>query len=268
MLRQPGRVLFPNCRTRPQIRESRRLRSEIIRSVSETDPKEILREARRFVKSQQYAAALEKYVWFHDHALESNRALAGVRLSYAILEWVDLGDVYPAARKALESVRDAKSELLIQGTCDVGLFHDVASINRAFGQIDRTSDLFKTIAGADRGFAQKCFHVAIESLIRTKEFVVARSFVPDPRKEIDQFAIPLRFAQQPVRSVSPEMLGETLVQIYAKNVNLVLQVLLGVGEQEASDHLRDYALECVPDAQLRDSVMQHLYSSLPSTRIQ
>jgi len=172
--------------------------------VSETDPKEILREARRFVKSQQYAAALEKYVWFHDHALESNRALAGVRLSYAILEWVDLGDVYPAARKALESVRDAKSELLIQGTCDVGLFHDVASINRAFGQIDRTSDLFKTIADADRSVAEKFFRIALESLVDTKEFSLARSFMPDPQKQIEQFAMPFKFGRQSTPSVSSE----------------------------------------------------------------
>ena len=57
--------------------------SEIICSVSETDPKEVLREARQLVKSEQYAAALEKYIWFHDHALDADRALAGVRLSYA-----------------------------------------------------------------------------------------------------------------------------------------------------------------------------------------
>jgi hypothetical protein len=63
--------------------------------MTEADPKEILRQARQLVKSEQYAAALEKYIWFHDHALDADRALAGVRLSYAILEWVDLGGLYP-----------------------------------------------------------------------------------------------------------------------------------------------------------------------------
>jgi hypothetical protein len=97
--------------------------------MSETDPKEILRQARQLVKSEQYAEALEKYVWFHHHALEANRALAGVRLSYAIFEWVDLGELYPPARRALESVRDTKTESLIQGTYDASVFHDVAAIS-------------------------------------------------------------------------------------------------------------------------------------------
>jgi hypothetical protein len=58
--------------------------------MSETNPKEVLRQARRLVESQYYDAALEKYIWFHDHALDADRSLVGVRLSYAISEWVDL----------------------------------------------------------------------------------------------------------------------------------------------------------------------------------
>jgi hypothetical protein len=236
--------------------------------VSETAPQDVLRQARQLVKSQQYAAALEKYIWFHDHALDADRSLAGVRLSYAILEWVDLGEVYPPARRALESVRDAKAESLMQGTYHARLFHDVAAINRALGQVERTRDLFKTIAGVDRGVAEKCFHIALESLVHTKEFGLARSFMPDPRKEIDRSAIPFTFARQHTGSVSQEMLQETLVGIYVKRVSLILQVFIGVGEEDVSDHLRHYALECVPDAQLRDGIMERLYSSPPSTRLQ
>ena len=235
--------------------------------MSETDPREVLRQARQLVKSEQYAAALEKYIWFHDHALDVDRAFAGVRLSYAILEWVDLGEVYPPARKALESVRDAKTESLTQGTYDVSLFHDVASINRAFGQVERTRDLFKTIAAADRSVAEKCFHIALESLVDTKEFALARSFMPDPQKEIEHFAMPFKFDQQSTRSDSPEI-QEALVKIYVKKVNRILEVFLEVGEEDVANNLRYYALECVPDAQLRDRIMERLYSSPPSTQIQ
>jgi hypothetical protein len=220
------------------------------------------------VKSQQYAEALEKYIWFHDHALDADQSLVGVRLSYAISEWVDLGEVYPPARRALESVRDAKAESLTQGNYNASFFHDVASINRALGQVERTRDLFKTIAGADRGVAEKCFHIALESLVHTKEFGLARSFVLDPRKEVDRFAIPFKFARSARDSVSPETLRETLVGIYIKRVNLILQVFLGVGEEDMANHLRHYALECVPDAELRDRIMERRYSSPPSTRIQ
>ena len=220
------------------------------------------------MKSQQYAAALEKYLWFHDHALDADLSLVGVRLSYAILEWVDLGELYPPARRALERVRDTKTELLMQGSYNASLFHDVASINRALGQVERTRDLFKTIAAAERGVAERCFHIALESLVHTSEFGLARSFMPDPRREIEQFATPFRLAEQRTGSVSPEMFQETLVRIYIKRVNLILQVFLGVGEVDVANNLHRYALECVPDLQLRDRIVQQLYQSPPSTRIQ
>ena len=61
---------------------------------------------------------------------------------------------------------------------------------------------------------------------------------------------------------------ESLVGIYVKRVGLILQVFIGVGEEDVSNHLRHYALECVPDAQLGDRIMERLYSSQPSTRLQ
>jgi len=236
--------------------------------VNNTEPREALREARRLVKSQQYAEALEKYVWFHEHALDADPALAGVRLSYAVAEWVDLGEVYPPARKALEAVRDAKTEALMQGTAHGSLFHDVASINRAFGQSERTRELFESIARSNRGAAEKCFRFALEALVDNKAFDLARSFLADPRSDIDQSAIPLKSASRHAPSVEPEMYLEAVVSIYVKRVRLVLQVLIGVGDESEANCLRDYAVERVPDPQLRDRVMERLYPSPPSRRIQ
>lgn len=191
-----------------------------------------------------------------------------MRLSYAISEWVSLGEIYMPARRALESIRNAKVESLVRGTYHATLFHDVASINRGLGQVEQTRDLFKAIAGVDRGVAGKYFPIALESLVQTKEFGLARSFMPDPRKEIDQFATPFKFAPQLMGSVSQEVLEEALITSYVKRVILILRVFIGVGEEDVSNHLRNYALQCVPDAQFRDKITERLYSSPPSTGIQ
>jgi hypothetical protein len=143
-----------------------------------------------------------------------------------------------------------------------------------FGQgnlhVERTRDLFKTIADADRSVAEKFFRIALESLVDTKEFSLARSFMPDPQKQIEQFAMPFKFGRQSTPSVSSEFqeAQEVFVRIYVKNVSRILQVFLGVGEENVANHLRHYALECVADAQLRDRIMERLYSSPPPTQIQ
>lgn len=236
--------------------------------MNDTDRKEVLREARQLANSQQYAAALRKYIWFHDHALEYDQHMAGVRLSYAISEWVELGEVYPPARKALEGVREAKTEALLQGIHDANLFHDVASINDAFGQSERTATLFNSIASSNREAAVECFRIALDSLIHTKDFVLARSFLVDPRKEIDQLATPLRIGIQRKPAVDPEMFQETLVTIYVKQVGLILSAFIGADEEREANCLRDYAIQCVPDAQLRERITERLYPSSPSKQIQ
>ena len=100
------------------------------------------------------------------------------------------------------------------------------------------------------------------------QFGLARSFISDPRKMIDQFAIPFKFALQRTEPVSQDMLNDALVGFYVTRVTLILQVFMGVGEENISNHLRRYALECVPDQRLRDMVSERLYSSPPSTEIQ
>jgi hypothetical protein len=235
--------------------------------MNENRALEVLRQARQCVKSYEYAAALEKYIWFHLHALDIDRGLVGVRLSYAISEWIALGQVYPPAKSALESLRDTKAESLAQGTDDVSLFHDVAAINLALGQVERTRDIFRAIAGVDRAVAEKYFHVALESLVETKDFDLARSFLFDPRKHIDQFVIQLNLAPQ-YTGRSPEIIREFLERIYVKNVRLILTVFVGVGEDSVANELRLYAVERIPDAQLQGKVAQRLYSSPLSTGIQ
>jgi hypothetical protein len=235
--------------------------------VAGTDPKQVLREARLLVKSHQYAAALERYIWFHEHALDSDMRMSGVRLSYAVSEWAELGKVYAPARIKLEGVRDAKTDAVINGTQDAHLFHDVAAINRALEQSERTSELFRIVADGDREIAEKCFRVALEALIDTKDYALARSFLPDPQKEIDQFAIPFNFPSQG-KTDHAEMFQDTLVRIYVKRVNLILQAFIGTGDERMASDLRNYALEHVPDAHIREKVADRLFPSPVSKRIQ
>ena len=58
-----------------------------------------LNETQELVRQQRYAEALERFLWFHDHALEHNPGMAGVRLSFALSYWKNLGDVYPPRNK-------------------------------------------------------------------------------------------------------------------------------------------------------------------------
>ena len=117
--------------------------------MSFTDPRTVLTEARELAGRGQYQEALERHVWFHEHALDRDDNLCGVRLSYALSDWVQLGDVYPPARDALVETRNRAAAALKSGDWSQERFHDVARINQQLGAEEETASLFLDLHQSD-----------------------------------------------------------------------------------------------------------------------
>lgn len=240
--------------------------------MEETDPKKVLREARELVKQRDYSAALVKYVWIHHHSLKYEPMFIGPRLSYAIMEWVELGEAYPPALIELEAIRDTKTNALKGGATEVHLFHDVRAINRALGQDEQTRQLFRAVAELDRGFASKCFPVCLEALVNAGDFALARSFIASLDEELERLALPVRsMLQSPKRKESHDGLpsmADVMTRIYITRVKQLLLILSGVGEEEEANRIRRAAFEIFDDAELRDRIIAQLSPTPPSARVQ
>jgi len=133
-----------------------------------------LDDARKFAASGEYAKALERHEWFHANARKISPSMGGVRLSFALSDWVDLGAKYPPALDSLKKVRDAGTKALLSGDGTWDLFHDVRSINSKLskagnaGTVD-TLQLFKQLDASQPDLAKRCFGLVVEDLIATNE---------------------------------------------------------------------------------------------------
>ncbi len=192
---------------KPQVQEDQS-------SMTDVDPSQVLREARDLVGRGAYAEALTKYRWFHANALAHDPDLRGVRRSFALSYWAQLGDIYPPARAELESVRDAKTSVLREGSLDRELFSDVDSINVVLGQVERTSSLFAEIAERNREFARKCFRTALAALVHTRDYSLARGFIRSPRESLGRLAAQLN------RSIEDSPLTETASSILLQKADI------------------------------------------------
>ena len=67
---------------------------------------EALRQARAFADSGDFDKALEKHEWYHEHAVELDPSQRGVRLSFALNSWIQLGAKYPPALASLKTICD------------------------------------------------------------------------------------------------------------------------------------------------------------------
>ncbi|RYD32658.1 MAG: hypothetical protein EOP86_15195 [Verrucomicrobiaceae bacterium] len=81
-------------------------------------PKQALEAARQFEMAVKYAEALERHEWFHENTLRIDPLMAGVRLSFALGDWVRLGKKYPPAMESLRRIRDLKTRAIRTGAQD------------------------------------------------------------------------------------------------------------------------------------------------------
>ena len=227
------------------------------------DPREHLQRGQEAAAAGRYEEALRDYVWFHEHALEHEPALYGVRLSFALWYWMELASVYPEARTALQRIRDAKTARLLNGETERDLFHDVESINERLQNEEATYELFSALDRAQPDFAAVCADLAMPAIVKVEDFEMARRYTPSPGDVLRRYSEALNHDIEALERESPSKAPrlEAYVQIYVRRVRLLLTILRGNNESPEADALAVRALEWVKSASVRDAVREGLQNA-------
>ena len=218
------------------------------RSYADTNlPKTVLKEARLLASQGKYDAALEKHLWLHRHALVYSEAFAGVRLSFALREWVDLGEIYPPARETLLAVRDDAAHAIEIGNGSHQLFMDVAAINKYLQDSDRTILLFKSMHSCDRELAKRCYAVAEELLVERCEYAICISYLPILEQRLEairqSYEMTLEIAADFALRFPQSRLNRHANEKLDKETNRLIAILEGVGQFEDANRVREFVRE-------------------------
>jgi hypothetical protein len=144
------------------------------------DMQKYLTDTQQLMRRGAYKEALDRYIWFHDHALEHNAAMYGVRLSFALAYWKQLSAVYAPALDAMKQIRDKKTALLENGQGSFELYHDVEALNSTLEQNEKSVELFRKLDQENGPLAAKCWEVAKEHVIKAKAYDLAQKYMGDP----------------------------------------------------------------------------------------
>ncbi len=149
------------------------------------DPSTILHEASADTRAGRYEIALAKHVWYHENALELQPSQSGVRLSFALMYWMDLAEHHPPALEKLEAIRDEAGEKAAAATSTqaFGFFHDFVAINRELEEPEKTRNLFRHLHENDPEKAKRAYRVAEPALIRAKEYKLCGEYM-DPDAQV------------------------------------------------------------------------------------
>src|SRR5688572_20840110 len=147
--------------------------------LSELPGSDALDEARAAAEAGDYPRALDRYAWFFDHCLAIDPSFYGVRLSYVIGEWAELGEAYPPARDALVARQIATRDELARAFSR-DRFHDLVAISEVLEEPQVAIEAFRRLHDADPRNAAMAFPVAWEMLYGAGEFAMCAAQLPDP----------------------------------------------------------------------------------------
>jgi tetratricopeptide (TPR) repeat protein len=220
------------------------------------DMQKYLSDTKDLAEAGKYKEALERHIWFHDHALEHEPAMYGVRLSFALSSWMEMGEKYPQAIEALVEIRDRKMKLLLEGKDSHELFHDVASINEALGEPEKTVSLFEQVDEKQPKAAKGYWNVAKDAVIDAKRYDLARKYIGNPVREF--IRVKAMYDHNTSLYDDPRIGGDRF-KAYNEN-NLVeeslrlIEVSNALGNKKASLEIQAKALAVVEDTRLRDAI--------------
>jgi tetratricopeptide (TPR) repeat protein len=215
-------------------------------------------EARRLAKVGDYEGALAKHVWYHENALSIAPAQSGVRLSFALNDWIELGSKYPKALETLKGIRDSKMAKLVGGEASRQLFqdfHDVMAINRSLKETKATVELFKRMAGANPAVSAEVYILAVDSLLEAREFALAKKYLGDPFEKLEAarkiFELSLEFSKT---SGNPERSRQVFERMFTKTVVQILTILRETGDEETAKSIQAKALKSLDNETIRNAM--------------
>jgi hypothetical protein len=217
--------------------------------------KESLDGAKQLAAEGKFQEALEKYIWFHDHALEVDESYYGVRLSYALAYWIELGKKYFPALKALYQIRDRKASRLLSGETDRALFHDVESIDDHLHQPAATVELFKRIEAMQPKFAASIYDLVEEALVAASEYALAKKYLSNPAR---RFLVAKRNfdegREHSETSRAAEASRRATEAIFTDEVVRIITVLDKTGDRAAAKTIQSKALVVLENPVIRNTI--------------
>ena len=226
------------------------------------DLRKIRKEATEDARQGNYELALAKRLWYHDNALQVGTGQTGVRLSFALNEWLELGEDYPPALEEMKRRRD-ELETRMRDPNRVRVrfadFQEFESFNDVLREDERTVELFKWLHETSPDDARRAFRSAKKALINQKELKLINQYL-DPQKEFRRIV-----STRATDLKLPSMQHEDILHIrdihdefFVKKVVTLVALLVVNQRIEEAEELAQQCRDLIEDQKLREQLDRQL----------
>lgn len=232
-----------------------------------SDPREVLHSAKRDASEGRYRDALAKRVWFHRNALRLRPSLYGVRLSFALRDWVELGLDYPAAVSVLGSIRDDCEYTLRADLTARESFQEFCSINWALDEPCLTRDLFAWLSERAPEQAAAYYQLAQPALITCQDYELCNRFL-DPAASFEEsltsYERKLLLAENPR---FPSDMSSRAERDFVRETGALIALLVACQRAPEAAELAEKAIARLDSPWMRVATEQGLRGHFPGDRL-
>ena len=198
---------------------------------------EYLQNIDKLVSEKKYQQALEAHQYFFEESKKSS-GMGGVRVSFALASWAQLGSVYPPALIALSKISEEHKFLILSGKGTFYIFQEYQSINSYIGKNNETLETFLT---ADKKFpsqATEYYLSAKELLIAEKKFDIIKKYANDPIYEYESIRNDRERSLSQLRKKSTGYNIASINSEFEAKVKTLINVTLKIGLQEEAEEIK------------------------------
>lgn len=231
------------------------------------NPQAILQEAKADTRNGRFEIALSKHLWFHENALTLRPSLSGVRRSFALSYWLELGESYPPALEKMKQVRD-EAEKRIRDPDKVrvrfGDFHDFVALNRTLREERRTAETFQWLDDIDEEDAKRVFNVAKPALIKQKAYELCGKYIA-PERDLSRIGERYASGLKLAGTKFDERYREFTEKKFLNAATTLVAILVQNGRKAEAEEAAEEAKGFVKNPDLQKKLNRQLKSALTGT---
>lgn len=191
----------------------------------------------KLVAEKKYQQALEAHQYFFEESKKSS-GMGGVRVSFALASWAQLGSVYPPALIALSKISSDHKASILSGKGSFYIFQEYQAINSYIGKNNET---LETFLEADRKFPTqaKDYYLPVkELLISAGKFDIIKKYFNDPIYEYELIRNERERALSQLRQKVAGYNVESINSEFQVKVKALLEVTRKIGLTEEAKEIK------------------------------
>jgi hypothetical protein len=216
------------------------------------DVDQALADAQQFKLEGKFEQAVERHLWYHENALKYAPAHYGVRLSFALSAWAELGTVYPKALDALRLTRDNALATYRMDPSDSLLLGEVMSLNFCLNDIRSAKELFYEGLKHD---ADTNLMLNLDEILEAGEEAWARDIIGDPDEKLERIKDQrdhLALSMKLNKSLGDY--AEFLDESFARQIGMLLEAVQKTYGLPKAQALQQEALKFLDLPEIREAI--------------